>query len=287
MGSGADFITPDRHRSQFSLWCVLAANLLITGNLSALDPYVLETWSNAEAIAVNQDPGGGTPVLLASDVHAELADHPPARVAECGGEPDAQIWQLGSVYSGFLSNAHTKTCLNVDDCGSKVIYDGCVTTGGTCAGKGKFSNEQWTVANTSIVSALDGRCLDEAGDGTLSIAACDATSPAQKWTMTPAGQVTDASGRCLTAGAGPVANASLTIARPLSDGWAVLFLNNQNSAVEMECDSACIKAMGMEGGTVHVRDIWRHEAITDVAPGQGFNVTVPGAGASVFVKLTR
>ena len=42
----------------FSAWCVLGLNLVATGNLPLihqLDPFVTETWTNFEAIAVNQD----------------------------------------------------------------------------------------------------------------------------------------------------------------------------------------------------------------------------------------
>ena len=56
MGSGANLISNERHRSQFNLHCVFAANMLMTGNLSAAPKYVLDTWGNAEAVAVNQDP---------------------------------------------------------------------------------------------------------------------------------------------------------------------------------------------------------------------------------------
>jgi hypothetical protein len=34
---------------------------------------------------------------------------------------------------GFLHNVKQDQCLNVDDCGTSVIYDGCTTTGGTIA----------------------------------------------------------------------------------------------------------------------------------------------------------
>jgi hypothetical protein len=43
MGSGATLITNERHRSQFTLHCLFAANALMTGNLSAASSYVLDT----------------------------------------------------------------------------------------------------------------------------------------------------------------------------------------------------------------------------------------------------
>lgn len=55
MGKGPEnLMSNDRFRSQFGAWSVLAFNILLVGNLSALNPYVLETWSNEEVIAVNQ-----------------------------------------------------------------------------------------------------------------------------------------------------------------------------------------------------------------------------------------
>jgi alpha-galactosidase len=66
IGTGAGSYGPDRggwyqtdlqSRSQFSMWCVFSAPLLISADIRAVSAYALETWSNAEAIAVNQDPG--------------------------------------------------------------------------------------------------------------------------------------------------------------------------------------------------------------------------------------
>ena len=39
-------------------------NLLLTGNLSAVDPYALETWGNPLVIAIDQDPLGYPAILL-------------------------------------------------------------------------------------------------------------------------------------------------------------------------------------------------------------------------------
>lgn len=49
MGHGDEnHMSNERHRSMFSLWCTMGFNLLLTGNLSALNPYVMETYSNPE-----------------------------------------------------------------------------------------------------------------------------------------------------------------------------------------------------------------------------------------------
>ena len=39
-------------------------NLLMTGNLSSIDAYALETWGNEALIAINQDPLGSPAILL-------------------------------------------------------------------------------------------------------------------------------------------------------------------------------------------------------------------------------
>jgi alpha-galactosidase len=48
--SSPSYMSSNRHRSMFSLWCTMGFNLLLTGNLSALNPYVIETYTNHEVI---------------------------------------------------------------------------------------------------------------------------------------------------------------------------------------------------------------------------------------------
>ena len=59
----------DGDRTQFSLWSILAAPLLVGNDLASVTPRVLETLTNQEAIAVDQDPLGaqGTCVKKSGD----------------------------------------------------------------------------------------------------------------------------------------------------------------------------------------------------------------------------
>jgi len=50
--------TPDQARTQFSLWCVMAAPLLIGSNILNMSVWDFETYSNVELIAIDQDPLG-------------------------------------------------------------------------------------------------------------------------------------------------------------------------------------------------------------------------------------
>lgn len=51
-------LTPTQVQTQFSLWAVMAAPLLIGSRLRSMPPSDLATYSNAEVIAVDQDPLG-------------------------------------------------------------------------------------------------------------------------------------------------------------------------------------------------------------------------------------
>jgi len=66
IGTGVGSYGPDRggwyqtdlqSRSQFSMWCVFSAPLMISADIMSVSPYALQTWGNSEAIAVNQNPG--------------------------------------------------------------------------------------------------------------------------------------------------------------------------------------------------------------------------------------
>lgn len=108
-------MTEARSRSQFNLYSILAFNLFMTGNLSALSSWQIETWGNVEVIAVNQDYpykpytrldqgaiGAGT---IATDELAALRA-PPGPPAACPAPksvtPDAEI--LGQDLVGCMHN---------------------------------------------------------------------------------------------------------------------------------------------------------------------------------------
>ena len=50
--------TDEQARAQFTMWSLFPANLLISQNVLAWTPYALETYSNEELVAINQDPLG-------------------------------------------------------------------------------------------------------------------------------------------------------------------------------------------------------------------------------------
>jgi alpha-galactosidase len=57
-GEGAlvgDGATPEEYRTHFSMWAILSSPLIIGSDLTRMDAYTLETLTNAEVIALNQD----------------------------------------------------------------------------------------------------------------------------------------------------------------------------------------------------------------------------------------
>ena len=101
--------------------------------------------------AINQDESGiaavridgGKGLLSAvAEGRAEAAAGAQMAVAECGGEPANQKWTMGT--DGRISNAATKTCLDVATCQTWITYGSCNATTGGCGGATDM-NQKWTL----------------------------------------------------------------------------------------------------------------------------------------------
>jgi len=51
------YVSDLQSRTQFSVWSVMSAPLLISADIGNVSQYAIETWTNAEVIAINQNPG--------------------------------------------------------------------------------------------------------------------------------------------------------------------------------------------------------------------------------------
>lgn len=95
--TGRLLISENQTRAQMGQWAVMASPLLISGSLSMMSAYNLDTYSSAEVIRINQDPLGTQGVLVYSTAEGSLS------------QGASQIWakQLvdGSFALHFL-NAH-------------------------------------------------------------------------------------------------------------------------------------------------------------------------------------
>ena len=107
MGDGPDFLCDDAGdplglthcQSHFALWCALKAPLLLGTNLSALGPRSLAVLTNAEALAINQDPLGVQARRLAIQTPRSTLPGPSANdnavvAVPCDSEDPTQHWTL-------------------------------------------------------------------------------------------------------------------------------------------------------------------------------------------------
>jgi len=74
-GEGAlvgDGATPQEYRTHLSMWAILVSPLILGSDLTRMDPYTHETLTNAEVIALNQDPLGQQAARVRKDGDLEV-----------------------------------------------------------------------------------------------------------------------------------------------------------------------------------------------------------------------
>ena len=69
-------LTPDEQYTHISLWCMLAAPLLIGSDMDKMDDFILSLLTNDEVLAVDQDELGkqATCVMTLSEINGKVAD---------------------------------------------------------------------------------------------------------------------------------------------------------------------------------------------------------------------
>eukprot|EP01048_Picozoa_sp_COSAG05_P016290 COSAG05_NODE_2079_length_3603_cov_2.777968_2_plen_345_part_00 len=300
-------MTNRRFQSMYALWTVNAHNLLLTGSFDRLNPFVMATWTNDIAVGINQDPlgvpaqridnasalGPGT-ILHVDEVEAA---HYTSRVswvdqagqeqvglgrnvalmtvAECGGEPAAQTWELDSA-SGIFSNKATGTCLNVigdawHNC-RVLVFDKCTSRSMSAWGwntsaaaapppppppqctphsvhwRLNASSEQLTCPQ---YPSAEGFCATEQRDGTVTLSKCLSPVPdTQQWKYDRSTKQLTQGDRihCVTASTpkSKIKQATLIIGRPLAGAprsFAMVFLNNLDHSTSVTCDTQCMGRM--------------------------------------------
>jgi len=156
----------EQARAQFSMWALFPTNLLISQNVLAWSAYALETYSNAELIAVNQDALGSPAArIVGGDLAFPCSGGGGAlagvRAAACDAGDALQRWDYDAA-SGIISlRGNASWVLDAVECGT---VDGTPvavyprdSSGGACAGK----NQQWAAhADGTITNGHSGACLD-------------------------------------------------------------------------------------------------------------------------------
>jgi alpha-galactosidase len=127
-----DYLGPDQgmsnaqFRSQFSMWAMLAAPLMISADLVSLSSASLTTVSNREAIAIDQDPAGLQARLLSSSGNGEVWVKPLAN--------GARAVALLNRGSGNLKIATTTTAVGMTAASGyalRNVWSGAVTVVGS------------------------------------------------------------------------------------------------------------------------------------------------------------
>ena len=172
-----------RCRVHFTQWCMLKALLLIGNNMSAITPATLGVLSNAEAIAVSQDLLGvqGRRVASTSPANATLTApwDSIAVASRCDATRPTQAWHW----------------VNESDIGPPITLFQL-----PCAPADPA--QQWSFASGTLRNIGSGLCIDAAlsppGCSTLpaKVAPCNASSPSQRWTLLPQGQIAQG-GECM------------------------------------------------------------------------------------------
>lgn len=288
-------VTDQQGRAQFSMWAIMAAPLLMSSNVRNLTAFQLETYSNVEVIAVDQDilgrPGQR---LVGGDLSGGGSDTTPTTLQTCVDNSPAQQWSFNTPATGYMQNIGSTLCLNTDDCSPNIQMFECILNGPTCCGATCVDNMKFIFnTNGSITSpSMPGTCLTDNGLGNqVSLQTCG-SSVSQVYTFDATAKTVrgGVNNLCLTAGSMSNATQANIWGRPLSDGsWAFTFINaHPTQPQDLVCDQACLSATGWEPEILlSVRDLWAHSYLANTTAGVGISVSqlAPNGGVEMY-KLT-
>eukprot|EP00038_Savillea_parva_P025951 m.50314 g.50314 ORF g.50314 m.50314 type:complete len:571 (+) comp7229_c0_seq2:61-1773(+) len=294
--------TDEQARAQFTLWSIFPTNLLISQNVLQWSDYALETYSNDELIAINQDPlGKAAKRIVGDDLDFPCKDEPSGAVASvqavaCDTTDPTQQWKIDADSNTIASVAYPGAVLDDVNCaaddGSPVALYTPDNGKGTCNGQ----NQLWQhhASDGTITSTANGKCLDvfQWVGPAVDVWACNG-GPNQNWTVTASGQLkTQASehGPAMCLAARQASNACTNVwGRQLSQGeFALGLLNNGNDAANVTCDTDCFDKLNISSTvkSLTVRDLWAHRDVATIAKPFAWSAMVNGSGFANAYKLT-
>ena len=163
VGNGG--MTDAEYVTHFSLWAISKAPLLIGCDVRNMSAATLATLTNAEVIAVNQDPLGvqGKKVAFVPSQLKNVSSN--AIVMNCSSvaskiDPKRFQWTYNS-QDGSIRSALDGLCLSIESCSTKelanIVVNECRINDPQAQCQGK--NQQWTVNTTdqTIVSQMNGK----------------------------------------------------------------------------------------------------------------------------------
>jgi hypothetical protein len=292
--------TDEQARAQFTLWSIFPTNLLISQNVLAWSDYALETYSNAEVIALNRD-ALMSPARRIAGGDLKFPCTPPTDLAgvvaaDCDAADASQQWDWAAAGGVFSPRLFPGGVLAATQCGAAASGSPVVvansTTGGGCA-----TAARWSLGSDgTVTNAGSGMCLDiyDWVGPVVDVWTCNGGSNQKFAYDSTTGLLTD------TAGAGPNQGAKCLSAVPsgdscsnvwgrrLADGYALAFVNNDAARVTVTCDASCFAALNVSATTtaLTVRDLWKHEDVATITPPFSFSSVVNASGAATAYKLT-
>jgi len=139
-------VTPLQSRAQFSMWVIMASPLLISGNIRNMSKYVIETYTNADAIGINQDKLGKQGVralgsnLTTTDTKAD----------------DTNVWikklENDGIALAFINVGAEKASVL---CDAVCFSNGGIEEGITLCGKEVYSGTKVKFATSKGLSAVN------------------------------------------------------------------------------------------------------------------------------------
>ncbi len=287
-------------RAQFSMWSLFPTNLLISQNVLQWSPYALETYSNAEAIAINQDPlGSPARRIVGGDLTfpCHSAASSSVQALPCNPSDPNQQWAWDSA-SGLITSVGGKGVLA--STGSAAGAPVAVVAAG---GAGASAQWSWPAAGSPgggpAVNRARGECLDVynwAGPLVDTYTCNGGSNQALSWdsatgtisephSVAPAGTGPPL---CLAFSPSPPQQCTNVWGRQLSSGYALGMVNNGDAPATVTCDSACFAAMNVTAaaGRLRVRDVWAHMDVATLQPPYVFSAVLNASGTAALYTLT-
>ena len=299
---GSEGLPFEEARSQFSLWAVMKAPLILgahwseLGNMSSAAPATFGFLTNPELIAINQDISPAATLRQATPSSLQSSAGVAVSLQACDSAAFAQQWVPGAA-AGAIESKYGALCVAANASGA--------VAAAPCDGS---AAQAWGIRNNSTLvvvgaGAATGACLAGDGDdGAVSVAPCTYAGPtappplfesfgAQVWLWDARQNIVHgASGLCLALGLANNPNSGAWVtnngtlqheiwAGPLSTGKTVAVLFNKGP--ETETLTAAWDALGLaRGATLPVRDVLARK---DLPPATGLSADVAAHGVAVFV----
>ena len=160
---GNGHMTDIEYVTHFSLWSISKAPLIIGCDVTTMSAATLSTLTNAEVIAINQDPLGvqGKRVAVASSLSSNGSSGVLiANISASSFDPRRRQWTYNSE-DGSIRSAHNGRCLSIDRCGTdegtSIVLNDCHIGDPHAQCQGK--NQQWSrnSTNQTFISQMNGK----------------------------------------------------------------------------------------------------------------------------------